>query len=69
MEDAVDDSRNGSVCINTLVIPALDKLRNNPLEDLGGDLASTLIENLWVLVECLNQGGLNLRWRNDPWTT
>lgn len=46
MEDAVDDSRNGSVRINTLVIPALDKLRNNPLENLGGDLASTLIENL-----------------------
>ena len=34
MEHAVDDSVDGSVRVNTLVVPALDQLWDDPFEDL-----------------------------------
>ena len=46
MEDAIDDSVDGAVCIDARIIPAGDELRNYPFQDLRGNLASWLIENL-----------------------
>jgi len=49
MKDAINDSGDCTIRINPLVIPALNELRNYPLEDLRGDLASTFVENLLML--------------------
>jgi hypothetical protein len=46
VEDTVDDTVDGTVCINAWVIPAGNELRNNPFEDLRGNLSSRLVENL-----------------------
>lgn len=46
MEDTVNNAVNGAVDIDTLIIYSLDDLRYDPLEDLGSDLASWLIEDL-----------------------
>jgi hypothetical protein len=68
MEDSMDDAADSPVRINTLIIPTLNELWNNPFEDLRGDLAGNFIENLLMLV----MGGLirevNVHLRNGPWT-
>jgi hypothetical protein len=46
MEDAIDNSVDCAVCIDVRVIPAGDELRNDPFENLRGNLASWLVENL-----------------------
>jgi len=49
MKDAINYTGDRTIRVNPLVIPALNKLRNYPLEDLRGDLASTFVENLLML--------------------
>jgi len=49
MENTIDDSIDSTVNINVGVIPSSNELRNNPLEDLGGNLTSWFIENLGMV--------------------
>jgi hypothetical protein len=51
MEDSIDDAGDSPVGIDTLIIPTLNELWNHPFEDLRGNPASNLIENLLMLVE------------------
>ena len=50
IEDAMDDTVDSTVRVNSLIVPALHELRNNPLGDLGGYLACRLVEDLLLLV-------------------
>jgi hypothetical protein len=43
MKDSINDSGDCTIRIDPLIVPALDELRNYPLEDLGSNLAGTLI--------------------------
>lgn len=49
VEDAVDDSIDSALGIDTLVVPAGDELGDDPFEDLGGDLTGWFVENLRLL--------------------
>jgi hypothetical protein len=46
MKDAIDDSSDGTIGIDPLVIPALHELWNDPLKDLRSNLSGTLVQNL-----------------------
>jgi hypothetical protein len=46
VEDAVDDAVDGAVYVHPLIIYTLDDLRDDPLEDLRGNLPGGLVENL-----------------------
>jgi hypothetical protein len=46
VEDAIDNTIDGPSRVNSLVIPALHKLGDHPLEDLGRELACGFVENL-----------------------
>lgn len=50
VEDTIDDSSDGAVYINSLVVPALNKLWYYPSEDLGGNFPGRFVENLSPLV-------------------
>jgi hypothetical protein len=51
MEDAINDAVDGSVWIDSLVVPALHELRNYPLKDLRGDFACWFIEDLLLSID------------------
>jgi len=46
VEHAIDNAVDSAVYIDTWVVPAGNELRNYPFQDLRGNLASWLIENL-----------------------
>jgi hypothetical protein len=67
VKDAIDDSSDGTIWINPLIVPALDELRNNPLEDLRSNLSGTLVQDLMTL-ETFSLGvRQDIHWRNGPW--
>ena len=49
VENAVDDSIDSALRIDTLVVPAGDELGDDPFEDLGGDLSGWFVEDLRLL--------------------
>ena len=58
VENTVDDTIDGSFRIDPLIIPALDKLRDNPLEDLRSNFACWLVEDLVNVSVCNLKMGL-----------
>ncbi len=64
MKNSINDSRDGTIRIDLLVIPALYELRNYPLEDLRSNLAGTLIQDLLMLEAYSSYGNHGLHWRN-----
>jgi hypothetical protein len=52
MEHSVDDAVDGSIGIDALIIHAKGDLRNNPLQNLRGDLAGGLVEDLHSVSIC-----------------
>jgi hypothetical protein len=64
MKDSINDSRDGTIRIDLLVVPALYELRNYPLEDLRSNLAGTLIQDLLMSEAYSSYGNYGLHWRN-----
>jgi hypothetical protein len=67
MKDAIEDSSDGTIGIDPLIVPALHELWNDPLKDLRSNLSGTLVQNLLRLEIPSSGGKEDIHWRNDPW--